>query len=84
MDAPLMNANDGTPSVASLPNTRWPRRPISSTCSCEVSCRKTLRSAPTLKMNGLPVTAVIGYPALQNSTLVVDYRAGTIRISEGK
>ena len=55
MDAPLMNANDGTPSVASLPNTRWPRRPISSTCSCDVSCRKTLRSAPTLKMNGLPV-----------------------------
>ena len=35
MAAPLMKAKLGTPSVASLPNTRWPRRPISSTCSCD-------------------------------------------------
>lgn len=33
---------------------------------------------------GIPLTGVIGYPALLNSTLTLNYRASTVRISRSK
>jgi hypothetical protein len=54
--APLTNANDGTGSSPSRRNTAWPSRPTPAALSGVSTAGTPLRSAPTPKMNGLPVT----------------------------
>ena len=57
MTAPLRNAKLGTPSSPKRRNTSWPRRATARACSRVTTWPVPLRSAPTAKMNGLPVRA---------------------------
>ena len=54
--APFTNANDGTPSSPNRRNTACPSRAMASASSRAATSGAPLRSAPTAKMNGLPVT----------------------------
>ena len=61
--APFTNANDGTLSSPSRRNTACPSRAMVSASSRAAISGAPLRSAPTAKMNGLPVTptaAIVG------------------------
>ena len=54
--APFTNANDGTPSSPSRRNTACPSLPMARASSRELISAAPVRSAPTAKTNGLPVT----------------------------
>src|SRR5690242_18069834 len=58
MAAPLTKANVGTPASSSRRNTRWPVSAISRASAAEAIDGTPERSAPTAKMNGLPVTPI--------------------------
>src|SRR5665647_1881521 len=55
MAAPLTNANVGMGNVRSCSNVVCPSCPMASACSRLVTFGTPVRSAPTAKMNGLPV-----------------------------
>src|SRR6478672_9695739 len=57
MAAPLTNANVGTGRSEKAAYAAWPARAISSAWSREPMYGTPVRSAPTAKMNGFPVTA---------------------------
>ena len=56
MAAPLTNAKVGTGSSPSRRNTSCPCLPVARASSFEPALAMALRSAPTAKMNGFPVT----------------------------
>ena len=64
MAAPLTNANVGTEDEPSMPSTSWPSRPMARAWPRSVRRGTPVRSAPTAKMNGLPVTQIAARPGM--------------------